>query len=65
MSTVHTIGHSTRPVEDFIAEHHADDRSYRWIARALCDATDGATDVTDKTIAAWHRAFRSDAEDVA
>jgi hypothetical protein len=50
-----------RPVEDFITEHHADDRSYRWIARALRDATDGATDVTDKTVAAWHRAALVDA----
>lgn len=51
-----------RSVFDFIAEQRADGKAYRQIAVALRDATDGATDVTDQTIRAWHLTAR--AEDV-
>lgn len=51
-----------RSVYDFIGEQRAHGKAYRQIAVSLRDATDGATDVTDQTIRAWHLA--SLAEDV-
>jgi hypothetical protein len=43
-----------RSVYDFIAERRTNGDAYRQIAVALRDATDGATDVTDQTVRAWH-----------
>lgn len=45
-----------RPVADFIAENRANGLSYRAIAEALTDATDGAVDVTHEAIRKWHLA---------
>lgn len=43
-----------RSVYDFIAERRANEESYRAIAYALREATNGETDVTDQTVRAWH-----------
>lgn len=45
-----------RSVYDFIVERRANDESYRSIAYALREATNGETDVTDQTVRAWHLA---------
>lgn len=42
-----------RPVMEFIAEHRANGASYRKVALALRDATDGEVDVSDITIRSW------------
>ena len=53
-----------RPVLDFIAEHRANGASYRTVALALRDATDGEIDVSDVTVRSWVLAA-TNAEDAA
>ena len=43
-----------RSVYDYIAEQRANGTAWRAIANNLRDATNGATDVTDQTVRAWH-----------
>lgn len=50
-----------RDVLDFIEEHYANGTSYRRIAVALRDATDGEIDVSDQTIRSWRLAKQDEA----
>lgn len=52
-------------VDDFIVSRRANGDSYRRIARALLDATDGEIDVTEATVRAWHQQQDDDTECVA
>lgn len=42
-----------RPLDGWIAERRAAERSWRLIARDLYEATNGQIDVTHETVRAW------------
>lgn len=54
-----------RPVHEWIAEQRAANLSFRRIASALRDATDGATDVSDVTVRSWWAAHLAETEQSA